>query len=90
MEYPEFLGWMEYFDKVPIGWRDDLRFFKIMRSIGSKAEPGQVFESLAKIGKSAPEPDGKISIKNLKGSVLFAKMAAAKGGDDIGELFTKV
>lgn len=92
MEYTEFLGWMEYFDRVPLGWRDDLRFYKIMRSIGTKAEPGQLFESLAKISanKSTVIEDGQISTKSLKGSVMFSKMIGAKGGDNLGELFAEI
>lgn len=91
MDYTEYLGWLEYFDQVPIGWRDDLRFFKVMRTIGTKGEPGQMFESLAKIGRNREQlPDGELSVKSLRGSVMFSRMLGAKGGDDLSGILSQV
>jgi len=78
MDYYEFLGWMNYFDRRPVGWREDSRTYKLLQAQGVKEKPWNLFESLASMKQAEPPSD-----KNLKNSFLFHKMMGAKGGDKI-------
>lgn len=82
MPYEEFLGWISYFDKRPIGWREDLRTAHIMRAFGDKRQPTEIFPSVKAV-YSSREPD---TVSSLKTSFLFSKMLSAKGGDKIKAL----
>ena len=77
MTHEELVGWMEYFERNPIGWRDDMRFFRIMQMIGAEEKPYDIFPSL-----SILKPSNDM-IGSLKGSLLFSKMLEAKGGDKL-------
>lgn len=48
LPYEELLGWMEYFRRRPVGWRDDNRAAIICMSSlgGGKLKPEDLFESL--------------------------------------------
>lgn len=83
MPYDEFLNWLEYFEARPVGWRDDLRIFRIMQSIGIKERPEAVFESLAKKRdyETKLEKATNKTVTTLGASVLFSKLITAKGGD---------
>ena len=73
MPYTELLGWMAFFDKNPVGYREDGRFMKILQAMGIKAKPEEVFSSLATLKASteaAPVP-------GLKNSYLFQLMMGA-------------
>lgn len=88
MEYTEFLGWLKYLDTAPIGWRDDLRAFKLMQTWGVKAKGGSVFRSLQIQEQNANTeanklPSGYIPAEALKSSGIFAKLLSAKGGDNL-------
>ncbi len=74
MPYDEFLLWQKYLKKRPIGWREDLRTFYIMKSFGFEGRPESVFPSLNFSSNTDP-------ISSLKGSVLFKKMMSAVNGD---------
>lgn len=91
MPYLELLGWMEYFDRRPVGWREDDRTHKLLQAAGVKAKGTEIFVSLARMQEkaSAPIVDGKLSVSQLKGSAMFAKLLSSKGGDDIGAIFDK-
>lgn len=86
MPYDEYIGWLKYFEERPIGWRDDIRFMKILQSLGIKAKPEALFESLAKF-KEAQEIRNEQDETNarmrasLKRSVIFSKLLGATGGD---------
>jgi hypothetical protein len=92
MPYDEFLGWIEYFKRRPVGWREDYRTYLLMRVQGAKQKPEQLFASLAAIEKDRIRQremmkDGEISFDNLKRSGFFSKLRGATGGKDIfGEL----
>jgi len=91
MPYLELLGWMDYFERRPIGWREDDRTHKILQSAGVKAKGTEIFASLARMHERARATviDGQISTGKLQGSSMFAKLLSAKGGDNIGEIFDK-
>lgn len=47
LDYEEKLGWFEYFQRRPYGWRDDNRAFIIATSMGGgKVKPEDLFDSL--------------------------------------------
>jgi hypothetical protein len=77
LPYDEFIFWTNYFKKYPIGWREDMRAFKIMKSNGSKITLEQAFPNLAEMS-SARTP-----VESLKGSMLHKKLLSAKGGDKL-------
>jgi hypothetical protein len=87
MPYDELLGWMNYFERRPIGWRDDDRTFKLLQVQGCKEKPERVFSSLGAIKHAEQEarkmPNGMISMSNLKNSALFQKIMQAEGGERI-------
>ncbi len=78
MPYDEFLGWMDFFDQRPVGWRDDERTVKLMQVQGYKGSGEGVFPSLAKLRTRRVADD---PIQSLKGSKLFSHMLSAKHGD---------
>ena len=78
MPYEEMLKWASFLESNPIGWREDMRFYKIMKCIGIKAKPEEVFESL-KIKKTADKNEKGFSITNFKQSALFSFITKAGG-----------
>ena len=69
---------MQYFERRPEGWKEDLRAFKIMCASGNvKGQAGDIFPSLAAVKKSQnptiPQP----------GSRMHQVMVNAVGGDDV-------
>jgi hypothetical protein len=78
--HDEFLGWIDYFNRRPPGWRDDDRAWKLMQSNGAKGDATKVFPSLSAVFKRT---DANGPIDTLKGSLLFHKMLSAKGGDQL-------
>lgn len=91
MPYLELLGWMDYFERRPIGWREDDRTHKILQSAGVKAKSTEIFASLARMQERSREPitNGKMSVNQLRGSAMFTRLLSSKGGDDIGAIFDK-
>jgi hypothetical protein len=88
MPYIEFQGWLEYFDRRPVDWRDDLRAARLMQAQGITEKPENIFESLRQLSdavtKYAPKlPEGAANVASLRNSALFAKLLSAKGGDNI-------
>lgn len=77
MPYLELRGWMEFFRRRPIGWREDNRTALIMRSFGVKEKPEAIFPSLAALKDNAPKSVG------LRGSKMLQMMLSAKGGDKL-------
>lgn len=84
MPYEEFMAWMIYFEKRPVGWREDDRTFKSMQIHGDKRKPWEVFSSLNLIYH--PVSDKPDMIASLKRSPLFERMLGAKHGDDVPAL----
>jgi hypothetical protein len=83
MPYDELLKWYEYFDRRPIGWREDDRTAKIVQAQGAKIKATDLFPSLKKIY----EPDQKYKpddpMSTFKGSWFERLMQQAVGGDKI-------
>jgi hypothetical protein len=82
MSYLEMLKWFSYLEERPVGWREDLRIFYILSSLGYKGKPQELFPSLNLIFKPR-------KLASLKGSMMFSKLLGAKGGkklDILGEL----
>jgi hypothetical protein len=78
MPYIELLGWMDYFERRPAGWREDDRIFKILQTQGVKGKPEKYFPSLAAIYNARRPTDAKTI--GFKGSAFFNKLNKAKGG----------
>jgi len=90
MDYDEYIGWQLYFERRPLGWREDDRTMRLMQAQGVKAKPESVFASLAAIA-SYSEPtvpkSNMISGASLKASGLFRLASQAKGGDNLSPIF---
>jgi hypothetical protein len=84
MPYEELLGWMNYFERRPVDWRDDDRTFKLLQVQGFKGRPETIFTSLAALNKTRiVSIDGKVNIDELKRSALFQQMLSSVGGDKL-------
>lgn len=85
--YDDYIKWNAFLETSPIGWREDVRAYKIMQSFGVKDKAESHFESLRKIKQIANgisdknAEKGFISAGNLQGSSMFLKMLGAVGGD---------
>jgi hypothetical protein len=94
MEYEELLKWCDYFEQRPIGWREDLRFLKVLQAAGVKESPAKLFSSIAQMeqnrGAEIRRRDGALDVENLKRSALFSKMLSATGGVNIFDDQNKV
>jgi len=53
LPYPELNGWIDYFSRYPVGWREDYRAYTIVASFAGsdKVKPEDVFESLKTLKK---------------------------------------
>lgn len=82
MPYDELLGWFDYFERRPEGWRADDRASKLLQAQGVKEKPYKLFASLDAIynPKSAKKAEGTLDVNSLKRSSLFQKMMSATGG----------
>lgn len=79
MPYTELLKWVDFFNKRPVGWREDQRTYLILRSQGVKESAENLFPTLRKIKQVHEEsqtPDRAVP----KGKFLDMMMRA-KGGD---------
>ena len=81
MPYDELLGWYAYLELRPIDWRDDNRTFHYLQTQGVKHKPWEIFSSLKPIYN--PPSSDSLNIKSFKKSLIFSKIAGAKGGDKI-------
>ena len=84
MDYDELLGWINYLDRRPVGWREDNRTSLLLMSAGAKVKPSDIFPSLKKLSEGAVEiSDQERMSRTLKGSALFSKLQTATGGDKL-------
>jgi len=86
MPYDELNKWVAYFNRRPLGWREDLRAFYLIAAQGYKGKPHELFPSLEFLNK---EESKENSTKGLARSALFRKILGAKGGEKLkvlGEL----
>jgi len=84
MPYEELLGWMAYFEKRPVDWRDDDRTYKLLQVQGVKEKPWKLFSTLNPIYNATNKnTDGTLDPNNLKQSAMFTKMLLARNGDKL-------
>jgi hypothetical protein len=79
MSYVEYALWSHFFASRPIGWREDDRAFKIMKSFGGEIKPEQAFSSLATMA----ENERKKNPLPVVGTFWHKKLMEAKGGDKL-------
>lgn len=86
LPYTEILGWVDYFNRRPVGWREDDRTYKLLQAQGTKASPSALFSSLAVITsnrKPMVSDDGFVDTQSFKTSHMFQMLQSAQGGDQI-------
>jgi hypothetical protein len=84
ISHDEFLCWLEYFERRPYGWREDLRTAYIMRAFGVKEKSENIFPSVKAVMDDCNKERAISS--TLKGSSIFLKMLGAKNGEKLGVL----
>jgi hypothetical protein len=73
VSYEEYLGWLNFFERQPPGWREDLRTYYIMSSMsGSKTKPEDIFPSIAQLRQS--EIEAEKAARSFKKSPFFTQM----------------
>jgi hypothetical protein len=82
MPHTEFLKWIEFFARRPVGWRDDHRASLLMNAQGVKEKGHQIFGSLKVI-------NDRVEAQKAKGNALpsgkfLEMMQKARGGDGSG------
>ena len=82
MPHTEFLKWIEFFKRRPVGWRDDHRTALLMNAAGVKERGHQIFGSLKVINDRAEAEKAKGNA--LPSGKFLENMLRAKGGDDSG------
>lgn len=79
MTYEELLGWLNYFERRPLGWQEDLRTGYLMNSLGDKRNPKDIFPSI----KAVSSNQNKSLPDKLKGSAMLQKLLLARDGHKI-------
>ena len=84
LSYEELAGWIRFFEKRPVGWREDDRMFKLINTVQglvtkSKNKPWDVFPSLYPIYHNVKKQEGT-DMSTFQNSALFSKLLGAKGG----------
>jgi len=82
MPYTELLKWIEFFNRRPVGWREDLRTYLFLKTQGLKETPEKVFPSIARI-KQHEDKVKKVDQPVVKGKILDM-MLKARNGDGSG------
>ena len=85
MPYDEFVGWHQYFNKRPPGWKEDHRTALLMKTFGFSKNPEDIFPSL-KVINQAHDDESKL-VSSLKRSAFFSKMLGSVGGERLDEVF---
>lgn len=78
MSYEEFSKWLNYFERRPQGWREDLRTSYIMQSFGAGKSVQNIFPSLVAITK-----EGKSKKNILSNSQMLQQLFSAKNGSKL-------
>jgi len=79
MPYTELLKWVEFFNRRPVGWREDQRTYLYLRTQGVKEKSEDLFPTLGLMAKNRENlqvPDKAVP----KGTVL-EMMIKARNGD---------
>lgn len=79
MPHDELLGWLHYFERRPVGWRDDIRTGYLLQAQGDKRKVSDIFPAL----KNVLERNPSSAVATLKGSFMLSKMLTAVGGDKL-------
>jgi hypothetical protein len=82
MPYLELIKWIDFFNKRPVGWREDQRTYLMLRSQGIKESAENLFPTL-KIIKDNSVKSQKDDHAIPRGKFLDL-MLKAKNGDDSG------
>jgi hypothetical protein len=80
MPYDELTMWFEYFEKRPVGWREDLRSYYAIKMENPKAPVDKMFPSIGKLSKNN---ENDKMVNSLKTSKLFLNMLDAVNGDKL-------
>jgi hypothetical protein len=86
MPYEELLGWINYFERRPVGWREDDRSAKLLQAWGTKAKPWELFSSLRAIYQEElplPNEDGLIENRKPKNAKFLGLLSSAVGGEQL-------
>lgn len=83
MPHDELQAWFAYFDKRPIGWRDDDRASKIIQAQGVKEKPWNLFPSLKTIYKRNDDDKPKDAAASVMGSAFGKLIMESVGGEKI-------
>ncbi len=84
MPYEELLGWYSYFERRPIGWREDDRTHKLLQAQGVEAKPWAIFSSLVPIYHPPKADDNdSFDVAGFKQSGFFGQLLSARGGDKL-------
>ena len=77
MPYEELLKWATYFQRRPIGWREDQRTYMMLAAKGVKESPETLFPALKMLKENIPA-----EVKALPKGEFLQRMLQAKGGDE--------
>jgi len=79
MDYTEFVKWCSFFQRRPIGWREDQRTYMLLSAQGLKEEPEKLFPTLKALKDHIPT-----DVKSLPKGKFLERMLTAKKGDNSG------
>jgi len=79
MSFQEYVLWLQFFEKRPLGWREDLRAFRIMCSNGNmkNPKPGDYFGTLKQMSEAEAAEAKSVP---RRGSFAHSALMNAKGG----------
>jgi len=76
MPYVELLKWASFFNRRPVGWREDQRTYMLLSAQGLKEEPETLFPTLKALKEGIPTER-----KALPKGKFLEMMLTAKEGD---------
>jgi len=76
MPYEELIKWTTFFQRRPIGWREDQRTYMTLTAAGVKESAETLFPSLKQLRDNIPA-----EVKALPKGEFLERMLQAKGGD---------
>ena len=80
MSFQEYVLWLKFFNKRPLGWREDMRAYRLMCSSGNmpkNAKPGDWFSSLAQMSEAEAAENKAIP---HRGTFVHTALMNARGG----------
>ncbi len=83
----EFMGWVDFFNRRPPGWRDDYRAGVLIQGMSLNKPPDitKIFPSLKVLEKEHSR--NATPMRNFKDSALASFIMSAKGGAAPNHLF---